>query len=450
MNTSKTVELESLLLEALWSVTIRRGQSEQLSSSELRQLLRKCRSAYEPNLRFTIASRKLDISQAEAKNKALEFINRELGNYVRDGKIHSATIAIAGGLTNGSPVEDILQNLLKRTIVDGPAAAAQAFVDCTTNSSCSFYRFFLLAGVRIPAPVEVFDGITLMPLPESTSELPPHLPYIHNETDRSRPISLKDLPTKTFVRVEYEVSPIFHRPAESYTLESGPEQHFSIKLKGQEIPNPDLSALCQALAVTGRCSVESVMTWTSLSEYEIFDLSPIWSIGGRGHSSTMPTSGFHNPVQLSVPQIDTIITLYRGLTQVPTETWERLRIPIDHWAKSMAEDNPLDQIIDLGIALESLYVPDSQAEVGLRFALYAAWHLGKDKIERQELREEFRQIYSARSDVVHTGRLRGNRARSSFDMSGFVSRAQELCWQGITSVIETGTIPDWDDLVVGV
>ena len=449
MNTSKIVELESLLSEALQSVTIRRGQSEQMRPAQFRQLLQRCRAVYNPDHILWLSLFLLEISRNEVKERVLGFVNRELENHVRDGRIHSATFAFSGGQISGSPVEDVLENLLRRAIVDGPSAAAQAFVDCTTNRSCNFYEFFLVTGVRIPAPVEVFDGITLMPLPESASELPSHLPLVRTEPDRFHAIGVNDLLGKTLVRLEYEVSPIFHRPAQSYTLVSGPDQHFSVKLKSQEIPNPDLNALCKALAVAGRCSVESVMTWTSLLDYEIFDLRSIWGIGGSGYSSTMPRSGLHDSVQLSPPQIDSIKTLYRGLTEVPTDTWNRLRIPIDRWAKSLAEENPIDQIIDLGIALESLYVPDSQGEVNLRFALHAAWHLGKNKTERQELRDEFRQIYAARSDVVHTGRLRGDRAKSSFDKSRFVSRAQELCWQGITSVIETGDIPNWNDLVMG-
>ena len=449
MSASNVVVLENLLSEALQSLTIRRGQAGQLSPAQFGQLLQRCRSVYDPNRRLVISSCKAEIRKVEVKNRALEFVNQELGNYVRDGKIHSATIAFAGGLTSGSPVEDILQNLLRRAIVDGPSEAAQAFVDCTTNSSCSFYRFFLLTGVRIPGPIEVFEGITLVPLPESTSDLPPHLPFIHDETDRYRAISLSDLPTKTLVRVEYEVSPIFHRPAESYAFDSPPGQHFSVKLKGQEIPNPNLNALCQALAVAGRCNVQSVMSWTSLLDYEIFDLSTSWGIGGSGYNATIPASGLGEMAQLSPSQMETIKTLYTGLTELQTETWEKLRIPIDRWAKSMAEGNPLDQIIDLGIALESLYVPDSQGESGFRLAHHAAWHLGKDKANRSELVKEFRGIYAARSDVVHTGRLRGARANPSFDVSKFVSRAQELCWQGITFVIEAGEIPPWSDLAMG-
>ena len=254
---------------------------------------------------------------------------------------------------------------------------------------------------------------------------------------------------RTLVRVEYEVSPIFHRPAETYTFRSGPRQHFSIKLKGQEIPDPDLNKLRQALSVVARCRVQSVMNWPSLLDYEVFDLGNVWGIGCGGYGATILESGLGETVQLTASHMEAIKTLYVGLTQLPTETWQKLRIPIDRWAKSMAEEDPIDQIIDLGIALESLYVPDSQSEVSYRLAIHAAWHLGKNKVERRKLLKEFRQIYDARSKAVHTGKLTGKKGKPSFDASSLVSRAQELCWQGITSVIEAGQIPDWSDLAMG-
>ena len=450
MNTSKVAELERLLSDAMHSVTVEGGgRTSGLGVPQYRQLLQACRSVYNPDRRHWVSSLQPEVRQRDVRGRLLAFVNRELGDYVRDGKIHSATIAFVGGLSSGAPIEDVLMNLLRRTIVDGPAEAARAFIDCTTGSSCNFYEFFLLSGVRIPEPFEVFDGVTLIPLPESPSALPPHLPYLRADTDRLHQLSIDDLFKKTLVRVEYEAHPVFHKPEASYTLQSGPDKHFTIKPRGGETPGLDLNILCQALAVAGRCNVESVMAWTSLLDYEIFDLSTTWGIGASGYSSAIPASGLDGSVELNSAQMGTIKTLYRGITEVPTEVWEKLRIPIDRWAKAMAEDNPLDQIIDLGISLESLYVPDAQGEVSLRFALHAAWHLGKTKTERRNLREEFRQIYAARSDVVHTGRLRGDRAKPSFDVSQFVARAQELCWQGITSVIAAGDIPRWDDLVMG-
>ena len=449
MKRSRIAELEGLLSEALAKVIVQRGQSEQISLADYRRMLTKCRSAYEPNARIGIFLFRPEMVQSEVKERVFEFVGCELRDYIRDGRIYSATIAFAGGLGGGSPIEDVVRNLIRRTIIDGPTMAAQAFVECTLISSCKFYRFFLITGISIPEAIEVFDGITLIPVPDSADELPPHLPIIIPEPDRPHAISPSDLLGRTLVRVEYRVSPIFHRPAESYTLESGPEQHFKIRLKSEEIQDPNLDTLFQALAVVGRCNVQSIMTWTSLVDYEIFDLSTSWGIGGSGYNSMPPVGGLSQPVQIPQLESESIKLLYRGLTQVPTETWEKMRIPIDRWAKSMAEGQPIDKIIDLGIALESLYVPDAHGEVRFRLALHAAYHLGKNKTERQKLMEEFKDIYDARSDVVHTGRLRGKRARPTFDVSKFVSRVQDLCWQGITSVINSGEIPEWEELILG-
>ena len=276
MNTSQIAELEKLLSEALNSLAIHRGRYETLSVAEFRQLMQKCRTNYDPNLSPSISLCEPEISKIKVKEKILQFVNRQLSDYVRDGKILSATITFAGGIVGGSPIDYVVRNLLRLAIVDGPAKVAQAFADCASNSSCSYYSFFLITDVSIPAPLEVFKGITLMPLPKSESELPSHLPFITNERDRLGPILLPDLVGRTVVRVEYEVSPIFHKPAETYTFSSPPQQHFSVKLKGQEIPVPNLNTLCQAISVVSRSNVQSVMNWPAMQDYEIFDLGNVW------------------------------------------------------------------------------------------------------------------------------------------------------------------------------
>ena len=186
-----------------------------------------------------------------------------------------------------------------------------------------------------------------------------------------------------------------------------------------------------------------------MQDYEIFDLGNLWGIGCGGYGATIRDSRLGEMVPLDPSRMDTIKTVYMGLTQLPSKTWDKLRISIDRWAKSMAEEDPVDQIVDLGIALESLYVPDSQGESRFRLASHASWHLGSNKVERRKLWKEFRAIYDARSQVVHTGRLGKKFSKDSFDKAKFVKRGQELCWQGITSVIEAGTIPNWSDLALG-
>ena len=451
MTPGRAWDLEELLSKTLPSVVVLRGQSDQLSLGDYRARLKRCREVYDPFIRPWLSRYRPEISNPELRRELLDFVNCELADYVRDGRIHSATIAFDSGLGSGSSVDDVAVNLIKRAIVDGPTVAAQAFIDCTVNSSCSFNRYFLLSGIQIEEPVEIFDGITLVPLPDSVEELPPYLPFIGGLSDRHNRVSVQDVVKKTLVQVECEVSPIFHRPAESYTFESGPDRHFEIRVKGEGAENCNLDTLCEALAVAGRCSVRSVMTWNSMSDYEIFDLSTMWGVGASGYSGWDPLPSRHDPsVLLNRRQLDTISTLYQGFDQPSADPWTRLHIPIDRLMKSLAESDPLDQIIDLGIALESLYVPSGYTgEVTLRFALHAAWHLGEDKAHRKDLRDKFIDIYRARSDVVHTGRLSKRTAKRIPDLQEFVRDTQDLCWQGITSIIDAGAMPDWGDLVMG-
>ncbi|MCY3860328.1 MAG: HEPN domain-containing protein [Gammaproteobacteria bacterium] len=450
MNTNAIENLQVLLAKALKNLRIEYAQSQQLTIHSYRTLLQKCRSVYVSDERHLARSIRPEITEPKIKQEILEAISRELSDFIRDGYILSASIvSIGGSRTGGSPVENLLRNLLIRAVLDGPEGAAQAFDKCSTASSCTFQQYFLLTGVTVPEKTEIFEGIDLIPLPMSVKHLPPYLPTIFPDPDPSPRVRIDDLLGKTLVRVNFEVSPIFHRPAETYTLDSGPDQHFTIMLRGAEIPNPNLDTICQALSVAGRRSVKSVMTWRSLSDYEMFDLSWGAGIGGSSFTAIQSDDFSDEPVRLNLAQLDKIKTIYRGLTDLPTETWEKLRIPIDRWAKSMAEDEPIDQIIDLGIALEALYVPVGRSEVRYRLSLHAAWHLGNDKNHRHELYKEFQQFYDARSDAVHTGKLRGKRSKASFDVEKFTSRAQDLCWQGIDKVIDAGDIPDWQDLIMG-
>ena len=448
MDATKAAELEHLLEEALRNVVIRIGE-EQLSQANYRQNLQRCRVRYERLLKRQLSFCRIDIQRSDTRDKLLSFATQELADYIRDDRIQSATIAFAGGLTSGSPVENVVHNLIRQAIVDGPAVAAQALLACTTMAACSFYEFFLLSGLRVEETTEVFDGLTLIPLPASESELPPHLPFINDAPDNHSPVTVQDLLEKTLVRVECEVSPVFHRPAKSYTFESGPDRHFTVKMKGDEVEDFNLGVLWQAMGVVSRSSVRPTMSWISLLDYEVFDLSTTWGIGGGGYEATIPVVTSGQPVKLSRRQLDTIPALYKALSQPETETWTNVKIPIHRWMKSLQENDPSDQLIDIVIALESLYVPDSQSEVNFRLALHAAWHLGQDKKDRRELKKFFQQIYQARSDVVHTGQLRHRSAQALPDLAGAVSRAQELCWQGITSILNTGERPPWDSLILG-
>ena len=139
-----------------------------------------------------------------------------------------------------------------------------------------------------------------------------------------------------------------------------------------------------------------------------------------------------------------------------SEVKEKLQIPIDRWIKSKTEDNPIDRIIDLGIALESLYLPNGNKEqLSFQLRLRASWHLGENKVHRKKLIDEFDAIYTLRSEAVHNGKLsprvkikKGNKITQgkSVPTSEFIPRAQDLCQQSIIKILEDGEFPDWNNI----
>ena len=68
MDANRIAELEGLLSAALETVTVRRGQSEQLSIAQFRQVLQKCRTVYDPNLRLLVSACKPEIPRSNSKS----------------------------------------------------------------------------------------------------------------------------------------------------------------------------------------------------------------------------------------------------------------------------------------------------------------------------------------------------------------------------------------------
>ncbi len=108
-------------------------------------------------------------------------------------------------------------------------------------------------------------------------------------------------------------------------------------------------------------------------------------------------------------------------------------------------------MIDLGIAFEALYLPDTRDELTFKLGVRAAWYLEKNKDDRKKLLEEFKAIYKCRSTGVHEGYLKDTVTVNgeTIPIHQFIERTQELCQRSITELLEDGEYPDWNDLILG-
>lgn len=75
---------------------------------------------------------------------------------------------------------------------------------------------------------------------------------------------------------------------------------------------------------------------------------------------------------------------------------------------SLEKESYEDQLLDLWIALESLFVPDGKkGEITFKVRLRMAYYFADSFEERQELSEFIKTSYNHRSEIVHSGKTLG-------------------------------------------
>ena len=153
--------------------------------------------------------------------------------------------------------------------------------------------------------------------------------------------------------------------------------------------------------------------------------------------------------------------LYELLSCLDSDIRQKLRIPINRWIKSHAEQSAMsdrvidpeispkdipgspttrtvDKMIDLGIAFESLYLSGS-INLSLDLRNRASEYLAESQEEQEKLKEMFKEIYNWRSKAVHEGTLPAKDVKigeESFTPSELIKRTQDLCRQSILKILE--------------
>ena len=209
------------------------------------------------------------------------------------------------------------------------------------------------------------------------------------------------------------------------------------------------------LSLVCKSSVQIALRWRFLAEDELFNLNRQAFRGPAYVHHSLPDK----PPEIGHTQIDEARCLYDNWIGFDLKGQKKLEIAIDRWIKSKAYKDCEDQIIDLAIALEALYLPDAR-ESPFKLAVRASWFLGKDREKRKKLFAMFLELYKCRSDVVHGGELKkkGNVTiqEQSVPMYDFITQCQEYCRNSIEEILKQCwkhgkfTKNDfWDNLVLG-
>ena len=437
MDIKKVQNLVALLKEAMRCVVVKhRSANVGMPADMYRRNLQQSWDTYTNEAHFSNYAILLepDIEDARVREKILQVVRSELAQYIHEDRIQSATYAIFGGIGNGFPLDDLLKQLLRVAIVRGELHAAQAFFECVEGTHVSYQMIGLLSGVRVEQEIQISQRIRLIPLPKSTSALPPYLSHMGF-------LSARDLIGRTLVAIDCSISPVFKNPNSIRTLQDM-EGAFKRQVSCAEYPDFNLNEFCDAFSLACDASIQSAAVWDHMDNDEICNVR--MGYGGGSYIASLLHRSHYIPA--SEAHIHEAMSLYRARRNIHPEVARKLKVPIGRWIKSKALSNRVDTFIDLGIALESLYLEDlpDRGELQLRLSLRAAWHLGRDVEERQSLVKELREIYKQRSHAVHSGAV-----KSSVATPEFTQRAQDLCRQSIVKVINHGQFPDWNRLVLG-
>ena len=405
------------------------------------------------------------IASEVTKSKLLGFIREELDASIEGNSVYSASYAIEGNHADGFRLENTrsggvgidgcLYHLLKIAIVCGVEEAVSVFERSSRieGSQGYFQSVASLEGIRLESEIQVFEGVRLVTVPDPASGpvpavLLPHMPDFLFLLARESEFSARG---KTLLVIDCPVYSICHKSSQEMFYDERPinDVPFKFSLEGEKFTDRKadrffVRLFCQALSLACNSAVQRSGTGWLFPEEEFFH-------PGNGGVSLSRSRGqfgdatFGEVAKVGETEINEAKCLYKKLIDLDSgDSGKKVQISCDRWLKSKTPRNPIDQIIDLGIAFESLYVPDGgRGEIRFKFAVHAAWHLGKDHEDRKALMEEFKKIYDWRSKVVHTGKLPNK------EVDKIIERAQDLCRQSIMKILEDGKFPDWNSLILG-
>ena len=435
-------ELRGLLDRALQSTEVRpRGNlPTRYSLESYAQALRGIRQRYAPDLRLALKQCDIEIRDRTAREHLDSVLGTALQHYIHEGRIQTAIINIYGGLGSGFEIESVRKKLLELAVALGSEEAAARFIESLSESKCEFQFMTLLGGAKVEIPVELYDGVRIISLSQNDTDLPGFLPNVFQQE------GLERFRGGTVLVEDGWVSPRYMNPEEYLEVaDLRGNTPFQMGRKSTVTFDFNASEFCNALSVAAKTRVFPSASWRSVSENEIANL---WGAGSGYSWVRDPDSDRRTSV--TDDQLQDAKGLYESLTRMNSGERTRLAIPIDRLIASWGAKAHVDQIIDLAIALESLYLPEFDSELSYRLRNRGARYLEASLTERQALARQLRVFYEVRSKAIHTGRIPETHRVGSREVktTEFVGIIQDLCVRSIRQVIDSG-FPDWEAIELG-
>ena len=367
-------------------------------------------------------------------------LSQELQAYIEPNsqRLGTGLVALMGGALNSAEpkVAEFAETLIEAAASLGSARAVEILLGWIAGEPYRFRMMMLLTGVRCEQPLSLEEGVQVTQLPASVEELSAHLPYTMLSTD-----TVRDLLGRAVLSIDGTAEPALYRPTSAHP--DRPDWNLRQVWAGGRIPSlmTDLwrQRISDALSLACDHYVLWTHIWRDVGDLEVFNRS-------GGGSEFREASSKGDEISLEQEHLETARDL-AVQREANSHNGRALDMAISRWISSKRPYAALaDRFIDLRIAFETLYLPQSRTEMRFRLAMLGAWHLGADFEERRRYYDLLRDAYDCGSAAVHTGEVEGTPRNLNI-----LTDAQSACRTAILKRLAEAEEPAWNevDLALG-
>ncbi len=289
-----------------------------------------------------------------------------------------------------------------------------------TADTVPFSLVVVLAGIEVPDPYPLAGGVQIIPWRDVS---PSHWKEKLDESESDAMMYPFYRPTSALLR--WQDVKVFH--------ETVPRTQLI-----QSLPEQDLRDALLCMGLVGPAAPVVVATWTEAAEWAPVDIP--------GSSHGYP--GRVIDTTYTAADLQRLKALHEGFLALTDNVRRHYRIPLERLNSARRRTTTVDSAIDLGIALESVFLQDledDRGELTFRLRTRAARFLSADVEKRRDLFQFFGDLYRLRSKAVHTGDLPVT--HEGTDTQLILDRGCELVARAIERVIVSGP-PDWFDVLL--
>ena len=387
------------------------------------------------------------VANGEADKRLHSFLLEHLQPFLHGNALVAATPEMRfDNAPRQITIGDVKTQLLLCALRYGDTlTAALMFAKALESEEVRFREMVLFGGMNIDADIAISDGLRLT---YPSNDMLDTLTEIGND----RQIWLDTVTGDSAVAVcDWVVRPrLLTAPewtSDYRNTDLTDRFHWAPSIVGAS--RWDVHKFALALSMACRNTIMPVMSWIEMDDDELINVP---KLGGCDMTNT------HMPLTAMTADEEMILDgwhLYQAFLELDDSDWERLLIPVERVASSwLPTKSKVDRFIDLGIALETIYGGrEERGEITNRIATRAAWHLGGDSSERQDIFRQVADIYRLRSTAVHTGqlKLRVRLGASNIPLEAAVDISLGFCDEAIRKVTEEGWYEagDWRKLTLG-